>query len=340
MDEFLTGDELRDGIGKILENYRARCAVAFWGRGSERLLRPDARVICNLKSGGTNPHALKKMATSQIRQCDRLHAKVYIGQDQAIVCSANASANGLGLEDSEQSSWFEAGVRIRDTKAVGEWFEEFWSDSNRVRTITEFDLLLAEEAWRQRQREKPIALTFGEFDEKADRLPLITWIGPLEWEVQPKAIEKQVGGFNKRIEELINKGFQLEDPADQEIMIGSWVLWWVPRLNGLPRVNGNLYWTRLSDIVIKGAVKLIGVKGGPNLDIILASDVFPPYPFDPREPRFVSAFRAVLTRARYKPFIEREYEGAWFAERNELFRPFWADLKAEYLSLSDKSSHV
>lgn len=42
---------------------------------------------------------------ADLRQSDYLHAKVYIGQEAAIVTSANASANGLGLEGHEQACW-------------------------------------------------------------------------------------------------------------------------------------------------------------------------------------------------------------------------------------------
>lgn len=126
MDQFLDHEALRIAIPKLLSEVNVRCAVAFWGRGAEDNITPDARVICNLKSGGTNPFVLKALIKTgvTIRQCNRLHAQVYIGNDYAIVASANASANGMGLEGTEQTSWIEAGVRLDNVSPISHWFEE------------------------------------------------------------------------------------------------------------------------------------------------------------------------------------------------------------------------
>lgn len=114
--EFLTGDKLRKAIEKLAKGKKLRLAVAFWGTGSENLLGDalggDIRIICNLKSGGTNPYVLENFPRDKVKQHDHLHAKVYIGEDKVVVTSANASANGLGLEGSEQNFWEEAGVLV------------------------------------------------------------------------------------------------------------------------------------------------------------------------------------------------------------------------------------
>jgi hypothetical protein len=81
---------------------RFHCAVAFWGKRSETLIDSDRRrnvkLICNLKMGGTNPNVVRKIPRDLVKQIDTLHAKVYIGDNFAGVTSANASANGPGLE--------------------------------------------------------------------------------------------------------------------------------------------------------------------------------------------------------------------------------------------------
>jgi len=43
-----------------------------------------SKVIANLRMGGTNPYALRKVR-AEIRQNDRLHAKVYIGAERLVV---------------------------------------------------------------------------------------------------------------------------------------------------------------------------------------------------------------------------------------------------------------
>ena len=116
---------------RILAQPGSRSAVAFWGEGSQGLVTGDrARVICNLKAGGTNPFALQKLK-ADLRQCDQLHAKVYIGQSDAIVASANVSANVLGLEGDEQACWIEAGVQLEEIADVSDWFETQWDQSRQ-----------------------------------------------------------------------------------------------------------------------------------------------------------------------------------------------------------------
>jgi len=83
-----------------------------------------------LTTGGTNPHALEEGA-ADLRQCDTLHAKVYIGRTQSVVCSANASINGLALEGTEQSGWIEAGTIVPTTPIISQWFEDLWGHITR-----------------------------------------------------------------------------------------------------------------------------------------------------------------------------------------------------------------
>jgi hypothetical protein len=86
---FLVGPALNKAIQKITEEDDVRCAVAFWGKGAETLFRDlklqKVQIVCNLSSGGTNPFVIEEIKTAGavVRQLDVLHAKVYIGRDQA-----------------------------------------------------------------------------------------------------------------------------------------------------------------------------------------------------------------------------------------------------------------
>ncbi len=87
----------------------------------------------------------------------RLHAKAWIGADDMIVGSANASANGLGAEGSESLHWRELGVRVSNKAVLGNaiaWFDNLWNDG---RVIHEADLDLARRAWQRRRRDRPFA---------------------------------------------------------------------------------------------------------------------------------------------------------------------------------------
>jgi hypothetical protein len=152
-------------------------AVAFWGLGAQKLIHPDEskpiRIVCNLRTGSTNPqvieHFLKLSARPdrnvQVRQCDRLHAKVILGANQAVIGSANISANGLGLEDEDSAHWLEAGMHIRESTELGamqSWFDALWH-SDHVRTIDASDIAAAYLAWG-RSRKPMLAVNSGKKD--------------------------------------------------------------------------------------------------------------------------------------------------------------------------------
>src|ERR1700722_20527201 len=133
----LSGTNLRESITRVSRGQNVCCAVAFWGRGASDLVGPllarNVRLICNLKMGGTNPEPIVELINSGavVQQVDRLHAKVYIGDDLAVVTSANASINGLGLEGDDLVGWIETGVEVPAQDAPP-WFEEIWKQSRRI----------------------------------------------------------------------------------------------------------------------------------------------------------------------------------------------------------------
>src|SRR5438067_11148440 len=94
---FLHGSELNTAITDILKQKNVSCAVAFWGKGAELLIRGHrkgrTRIICNLTMGGTNPNAMEEIMAKcppcKVKQSNSLHAKVYVSDTHAIVASAN-----------------------------------------------------------------------------------------------------------------------------------------------------------------------------------------------------------------------------------------------------------
>ena len=151
MEQFLIGRALQEAIRDVLDSANVRCMVAFWGQGAEQWFGTNirkARIICNLKMGGTNPEPIRLLRADakrfDLRQCDVLHAKVYIGNKSAVVTSANMSANGLGFEGAVTKGWIEAGVRVTENDELNNWFDDIWNDQSLVRQITDEDLKKAE----------------------------------------------------------------------------------------------------------------------------------------------------------------------------------------------------
>lgn len=113
----LAGKKLAKAIRQIfLDRGELNCAVAFWGpNAGAQAAKRSAKVVLDVSMGGTSRNALKALGVPgnrNIRVLDRLHAKIYISPDYAIVASSNASANALGYGRSPPVLE-EAGVLIR-----------------------------------------------------------------------------------------------------------------------------------------------------------------------------------------------------------------------------------
>lgn len=125
---------------------RLDLAVAFWGDGAIAQLGlkngRKARILLELKSGSTNPKVVQEllgMKSVQVKQRDLLHAKVYLGQDEMVIGSANASANGLGAEGKEATHWSELSVRIACPDAIAQaanWFDRSGQQDAPLRLVT------------------------------------------------------------------------------------------------------------------------------------------------------------------------------------------------------------
>jgi hypothetical protein len=155
---FINSENYVETVKSVLESEgEALAAVAFWGHDSELLLRNrggKTKVICNLISGATNPKTIElllEMENVEIRQHDKLHAKILVVGKSAIVGSANFSSNGLNLEAGEVKGWEEAGLLTDDSTQVSEiraWFDSRWKES---RLINEVDIEQARLKWEQRR---------------------------------------------------------------------------------------------------------------------------------------------------------------------------------------------
>lgn len=155
---FVNSANYDDAVRKVLsEQGLALVAVSFWGRDSELLLRDrndQTKVICNLKSGATNPETIElllKIKNVEVKQHDHLHAKVVIGNGSALIGSANFSSNGLNLEASELKGWEEAGLLTQDTtqiRLIRDWFNSIWNESYKIKNS---DIEEAKLIWKKRR---------------------------------------------------------------------------------------------------------------------------------------------------------------------------------------------
>ena len=160
---FLTGVDIQTQVQTIASRSgEVMAAVAYWGKGAAERTglsghedRASVRIICDLLSGACNPNeieALQRLGFS-INTLDRLHAKVWIGGDDVIVGSANASQNGLlGEGEKAANANVEAAVMSHDpalARRLAAWFELQWDASTE---IEKRHLVRARQIWKRHRR--------------------------------------------------------------------------------------------------------------------------------------------------------------------------------------------
>ncbi|MDB5692615.1 MAG: hypothetical protein JWO81_1678 [Alphaproteobacteria bacterium] len=154
--QFLHGRALARAIKQVLDGQQRDLAVAYFGKGAMQrlgLTAPHgARILCDFWSGACNPFEIELLmgGGADIRDARGLHAKVYIGSKEAVVASANASANGLGLEGDEVTDRLEAGIRVRDAEAIRSaqsWFDRLFDEAP---PICATDIAALKQWWKLR----------------------------------------------------------------------------------------------------------------------------------------------------------------------------------------------
>ncbi|GIC75605.1 phospholipase D family protein [Moritella sp. F3] len=153
--KFLYRDNYSVEINKFLSKCdKSYVAVAFLGEASFKLFEKSnshqINIICNLESGACNPFVVEKLMALKnvnIKSLPSLHAKLLLNGSTLITGSANLSANGLCLQDSEINGWEETGLLTTHNEAIEDartWYAITWDQSH---FIDENDIVLAKEKW-------------------------------------------------------------------------------------------------------------------------------------------------------------------------------------------------
>jgi hypothetical protein len=338
MRSFIFGNQVNEAVRATLRGKSIQCAVAFWGRGASNLfdkIVQEARIICNLETGATNPNEIIKIMRPgfEIRQCDSLHAKVYIGETKAVIASANASANGLGLEGNEIHTWIEAGVLLDNIREVQSWFERLWDNKDLVHEITAHDLQRAKDKWLIRQAWRPSLQNFAQFDPTQYRLPLIVPYEHLGYEFYEDNIRREEGLLAGQTipdslkERIADSLLEPDDDKDIAIIGKRWILKWQRTLKGLPDRRTRILW------IYTGAKTLHGVWHYPEdsaaRDVLLIAEETPPQPFSLRNDKFTKIFADLIGENEYQ--LLRSDRPPW-EKLDKLSRKFWIDLHRRYIA--------
>lgn len=343
--KFLSHTQIDRALNRLIKGRRLYCAVAFWGDGAAARLRipqdaQDVQIVCNLKMGGTNPREIRVMqdAGVVVRQCDQLHAKVYIGDDEMIVTSANASSNGLAFGDALNGAWIEAGAVGEVQPKALSWFKALWKSA---RPVEPADLEAAQLVWDARRRafaglasEPP---DFWAVDLASQSLPLLDFYGDEDWDANENSIADQVGAeFTTELHALIEAAVDVRRPEERDFLKrGTWVLKWNRTKAG--QVGATEFeWVRLNTFIKDGYRR----KNKPDqpVDVMLPMEYQTPsvpVPFDAASKKFHKAFARTMMKRHFAPLRKDDEEGAWFTlDRMNLFFQFWQELKDIHPELS------
>lgn len=352
---FLHGDELTKKIRSILKEPNLMCAVAYWGTGSQGWLEPEdpyaaikKRIICDALSGGSNPNVIRDLrdrSDVEIRHCEALHAKVYIGSGECVVASSNASTNGVGAEGGQASGLIEAGYLASPSPEIKDWFEALWS--KKAQPITEEDLKRATKAWEKRRRLRP-KTSFADFDVDATNLPLIYWYSDEDlYQVRDLASLKEANGADhSALTSSAQSGGQAinfiasDTHRDTSVLqLNPWLLMFpITKSNRISRTLRSVQWF-MPGRLIKGALSLEGTT--EPRDAFLPADDSGTEPFDLREKHVWPAILKTLNNNEFKDIIGLDYESPDYngteylsPKRIERHRDFWKACKAEYLEMA------
>lgn len=112
----LYGKKLQGEIKKILKSGGSKkFAVAFIGSGTFCRIQGKCDILCDLFSAGTNPYEIRKLRSIKnvtLRHLKKLHTKIYLSDNLAIIGSANMSNRALDYDGSGNSS-IEAAVMMQ-----------------------------------------------------------------------------------------------------------------------------------------------------------------------------------------------------------------------------------
>ena len=337
--DFLDHTQINEALSRLHGDRRLYCAVAFWGNGAAAHLGlpragQDLRIICNLAMGGTNPREIKRLQKfgAEVRHLERLHAKVYIGDSEMIVGSANVSANGLGFEAGAQANWIEAATLGPLQPRTLEWFNILWDVAKKVSPAALAAALLA---WNDRQHHLPTLPSFARFDPDGEFVPLLDYYGGTDIVDPNKSVLKKAVGrdYDDEMDQRLRESFDIAGPEDREAWEeGRWVLKWTRTPSGKMDARVKPEWIRVGKYV-ENAWR--PSKKHRWLDVMMPAEHPGAVPFEVRDKRFTTAFREVLMRDEFAALRDdSSYERPWNTSvRSGLVRPFWKEVKEAYQAI-------
>jgi len=269
----LTAEEIRAELTRIKPT---RIAVAYVGEGWSKYLPPGClEELVVSPTLGSNPRAIESIMNTKtighqnVYFLDTLHAKIYLGEEAAVVGSCNLSDNGL----SDGGNW-EAAVLLEDRESVQRLenaFRIYKKQANKYPN-EEAKLNKLRELISQRSAAIRHGIIKGEKDESGEPPLLRDYESALDTiHISPfhGTFEYNEETLGAVIPEAVAAGPEsyfrdtLAHDEGYNIEIGDWLLCWRANQDGRPSRRGCISWLHAHHVVPNGAVhddytKLIG----------------------------------------------------------------------------------
>lgn len=306
MEICTSAKQLREAIKTV---FPSKIAVAFVGSGWKQYVSPShLKEIVLSPTIGSYPKAIEEIMDSigaeNVYFLDKLHSKIYLGTESALLGSANLSDNGFS-----DSGLFEAGVVLTDTSTLAKLnvvFEDYKSRAKRLYPTAKSKKDKLRELMKQWQvaswnnlnteRGDKTPPTITDYKSDLDRIH-IAWYQPCNLDYNEEAINGVVpDAIGVKPDDYFKDAFMFHEK--DSVQEGDWILCWYCKDDGYPRKDGKVYWMPVHHVVPNGFhddtyTKLVGQAKH------LSS---PPEPFD-LDKQTKIAIRAALGSGKFPALL-------------------------------------
>lgn len=249
----LSGKKIKDAIQSCNPS---NIAVAFVGCNWNSYLRNIEALESVIISPtiGSNPYAIndivKKIGWSKVHFLDSLHAKIYIGDQSAVVGSANLTNNGL-----DGQRLLEISVSISEENELldlNNEFEELLNKAKKLYPSTEIKKIKLNQLfdlWHNAISNGVITSasnnenSFDDFELLSNDQFYVAWFQLAESEYSDEV---------KAVESVISEGVHFRE--EDEVEKNKWVLMWRITDKSKPHLSAKPYWLFIHDIFKDGII--------------------------------------------------------------------------------------
>ena len=327
--------QIKDSIIKACPT---KIAVAYIGKDFQKYINPEAiESIIISPTLGSNPVAIGKLREiigwDKILFMDNLHAKLYIGENYAIVGSANLTNNALGV-----NGLVEVCVEIsrnRENSAFSELTQIFKRLRDQVKDKTPEEkrnmLQKLHIKWRSLIQivddngKTEEAQLFDKYTIEKNGIFYLVWYEGSREKTNEAEYENLYGkGWESYI-------FDEIDIAGDDIKIitpNNWVLTWKKRkTDDYTYKNPNPSWLYVHRIIKNASAD----ENYPHALVNESNTMKPPVPFEIDE-KFKEAFREVINRDKFTSY-RTQSTPIWHTKNTiNLFEPFINEVKKVYMA--------